>query len=127
MNQSDKTDAVYTLTFNDDGLYLNGRFLRKVQYDSMNYRFLAYMTDHANEVLAYADVVSAAELPARTAKKLPQVLNELGFKSWLRAMFFPITTGGKVMLRNPVTTDALQQMSLSPDTPVEALIKDANL
>jgi len=100
---------LFTVALNEDGLYVNEWLISKPQFDSPNYRFISYVLYHPNEKLKFADVTTASDLPIQSSKRLSHYLNELGFKGQLKSLFFPVSTGGYVMFRNPLTVEVLER------------------
>ena len=103
------SEPVFTLVLNEDGLYINDWPISKPQFDSANYRFISYVIYHAGERLRFADVALAADLPMQSSKRLSHYLNELNFKGRVKDLFFPVSTGGYIMLRNPITAEVLER------------------
>jgi len=102
--------SVYEIKFNDGVILLNNMYMSKPQFGSINYDFFEYIFKKPNERHDVKDLMSQLN---HTAKKtVHHILNDLGFKGDLKALFFPRASSRFIEFVNPVTAEHLKSQRI---------------
>ena len=115
--KKDGNEVIFTATYENRKLKINGIIISKPNFDSENDVFADYIFKHPNEKITARDFENHKK--NKMHKKFDVIIRDLGFYGNLKKLFFPNISIKAVEFRNPISRNDMKKAGIDDISPLD--------